>query len=71
MVRIFSWLIAICLGSYFIVTIVLAMLKPGFILPFLSILLVICLISSIGLIVTLVLERIKDWKEEKDVFNKY
>ncbi|GAW92762.1 hypothetical protein KKC1_19120 [Calderihabitans maritimus] len=71
MVRIFSWLIAICLGFYFIGTIVFAMLEPGFILPFLSILLVICLMSSIGLIIALILERIKDRKEEKDAFNKY
>lgn len=71
MVKFFSWMIVILIGFIIISTLTLTYFIEEVVLTITNISLVLLLISSIGLIISLVLDRIKDRKEEKDDFSKY
>lgn len=72
MVKFFSWVLVFCFVLYLVGTIILIPINEEIIGPFLFVLFIIALISSIFLLITVIRERIKDRKEEnKDDFSKY
>lgn len=71
MVKLFSWSIAIIIGIIIISTISLTYFAEQFILKLTNISLIFLFISIVGLIISLIFERIKDKKEEKDDISKY
>ncbi|WP_069649165.1 hypothetical protein [Caloranaerobacter ferrireducens] len=72
MVKFFSWILVFCFVLYLVGTIILIPINEKIIGPFLFVLFIIALISSICLLITVIRERIKDRKEEnKDDFSKY
>ena len=64
-------MIVVLIGFIIITTLTLTYLMEEIVLTITNISLILLLISSIGLIVSLILDRIKDKKEEKDDISKY
>jgi len=71
MVKIFSWSIVLCILLYIIGTLILPFVAIGIMPYYIGFVVVLGIVSSIGLIISLVSERIKDRKDEEDDLNKY
>lgn len=71
MVKIFSWILVICIALLIIASTILPFTAIHLVDSVIFLIFVVGLISAAGLIITLIFERIKNRKEDDDAFNKY
>lgn len=69
--KIFSWLIVVCIAVFMLCSIFGPFINQNLIPYFIITAFVVAGISGAGLIIVLIMERIKDRKEEKDDLSKY
>lgn len=71
MKKIFSWTVAFCILFYILGSMTLPFIAISLFPIFLGFIFAIGILSSVLLIITLIIERIKDKEEEKNDLSKY
>lgn len=69
--KVFSWLIVLCLAIFVLSSFFVPLLNQNLMPYLIGTALVVGGLSSVGLIIVLIIERLKDRKEEKDDLSKY